>query len=68
MEVYNYYYIELNDGKFVYKGKSTVSDPELARKLATKVQAVRYAKKYYKDSEFTVKGGGGLKEILPYEY
>ena len=68
MEVYNYYYIELNDGTYVYKGKSTVSDPELARKLATKVQAVRYAKKYYADSEFTVKGGGGLKEILPYEY
>ena len=68
MEVYNYYYIELNNGKYVYKGKSTVSDIDLARKLATKVQAVRYARKYYEDSEFTVKGGGGLKEILPYEY
>lgn len=68
MEEYNYYYIVLNDGRYVYKGKTAVADAEYARKLATKAQAVQYARKYYEDQEFTVMGGGGIKEILPYEY
>ena len=68
LEVYNYYYIELADGGYVYKGRTRVADIDLARKFATKVQAVGYGRKYYEDNEFTVIGGGGLKEILPYEY
>lgn len=68
MEVYNYYYIRLSGGEFVYKTKACVKNEELARKFATKIQAERYAKKYLDGKTYEIIGGGGIKEILPYEY
>lgn len=68
MDIYNYYYIELNDGKYVFKRRSSVGDIACAHKFATRMQAISYAKKYFGHADYVVKGGGGLKEILPYEY
>lgn len=68
MNKYNFYYIELNNGKYVYRTGAAVSDEIYARKFSTKTQAVTYARKFYKDSDFTVKGGGGLRKDEPYEY
>lgn len=67
MESYKYYYIELADGRFVFKKGAAVGSVMDARRFAKRSQAISYAKKYFGDSEFTVKGGG-TKEILPYEY
>ena len=68
LEVYNYYYIKLDSGEFVYKTRACVKDEELARKFSTKIQADRYAKKYLDGKPYEIIGGGGIKEILPYEY
>lgn len=68
MDKYNFYYIELENGRYVYRSDWTVADIELARKFRMKPQAVNYAKKYYPDGKFTVKGGGGIKTDEPYEY
>ena len=68
MDKYNFYYIKLKDGNFVYRADWTVGCFSLAKKFRTKPQAVSYARKFYDDSEFTVKGGGGIKDIAPYEY
>lgn len=68
MEKYNYYYIKLNNGRYVYRSVWTVECETLARKFRTKPQAVSYARKFYKDSEFIVKGGGGIRNDDPYEY
>lgn len=68
MDKYNYYYIELKSGRYVYRSACTVSEIEDARKFKTKAQAAGYAKKYYDSSEFTVKGGGGIKKDEPYGY
>ncbi len=68
MDTYNYYYIETEDGKYVYKRSALVGDNALARKFQTKVQAVQYAKKHLDSISYTVKGGGGLKEKTDYEY
>ena len=68
MDRYNYYYIELNDGSYVYRSDWTVKCISIARKFRTKPQAASYARKYYSDGQFTVKGGGGIKNDEPYEY
>ena len=68
MDKYNFYYIKLKDGNFVYRADWTVGCFSLAKKFRTKPQAVSYARKFYDDSEFTIKGGGGIKDIEPYEY
>ena len=68
MDIYNYYYIELNNGKYVFKRQSSVVDIDFAHKFTTRMQALSYAKKYFGDADFVVKGGGGIKEIPPYEY
>ena len=68
MESYNYYFIEVNGGKYVYKRNALVEDEALARKFQTKVQAVQYARKYISDAGYVVKGGGGIKEETDYDY
>lgn len=68
MEKYNYYYIKLNNGRYVYRSDWTVGCLSLAKKFRTKPQAVSYARKFYKDSEFIVKGDGGIRDDDPYEY
>lgn len=68
MEKYNYYYIELNNGRYVYRSDWTVGCLSFARKFRTRPRAVNYARKYYNDSKFTVKGGGGIKDDEQYEY
>lgn len=68
MDKYNFYYIELNDGRYVYRADWAVACFSLAKKFRTKQQAANYAKKFYSDSEFTINGGGGIKHEEPYEY
>lgn len=68
MENYNYYYIGVSGGKFVFKGNAFVESEEIARKFRTKVQAVQYAKKHLSGTEYIIKGGGGIKEETDYDY
>ncbi|MDE5741631.1 MAG: hypothetical protein K2H90_04210 [Oscillospiraceae bacterium] len=68
MDKYNYYFIIINGGRYVYRARCTVKSISIARKFRTKPQAVNYARKYYSNSEFTVKGGGGIKSDEIYEY
>lgn len=68
MDKYNFYYIEVGGGRYVYRSDWTVACFSLAKKFRTKQQAANYAKKYYADVEFTVKGGGGIRDDEPYEY
>lgn len=68
MDKYNYYCIKLKNGNFVYRSDWTVACLSIAKKFRTKPQAVNYARKYYDDSEFIIKGGGGIKIEEPYEY
>ena len=65
---YEYYYVQLNDGKYLFKTNYSVVTLECARKFTTKAQARNYAKKYYELSEFTVCNGGKLIELPDYEY
>lgn len=65
---YEYYYVQLSSGRFLFKTTYSVRSPEGARKFTTKAQARNYAKKYYELSEFTVCNGGRLIELPDYEY
>lgn len=68
LEIYNYYYIEIDGEGYVYKRQTLVEDIACAHKFTTKMQAASYARKYLGDRKFSIVGGGGLKEMPLYEY
>lgn len=68
VKIYNYYYIKLNGKNYVYKRCMLVEDIACAHKFTTKMQAASYARKYLGDKDFSIIGGGGIKETPLYEY
>lgn len=68
MYQYEFYYVKLKDGRFLFKTNYSVVNEDMARKFTTKTQAKNYASKYYSPEDFTVCNGGKLIELPDYEY